>query len=177
VAVFLGRLNRYQGVDLLLESIRMLKERGAAVHFLVMGFPDSEHRRMAEQLGIADRITFTGRVDYARAPLYLCAGDVALSPKISATEANGKLFNYLACGLPTLVFDTPVNREILGDAGVYALFGDAADFADRLESLLRDDTLRAELAARSREKAVQEHSWETRARQLAEIYAKVVNGE
>ncbi|MBI1920660.1 MAG: glycosyltransferase family 4 protein [Geobacter sp.] len=177
VVVFLGILNRYQGVDLLLESVELLKKRGTAPHFLIMGFPEEKYRQKAEDIGVADGITFTGRIDYAQAPLFLCAGDVALSPKISATEANGKLFNYLACGLPTVVFDTPVNREILGDAGVYARFGDAVDFADKLEGLLQDSALRAVLAARSREKAVHEHSWDARAKRLAEIYANLVNGE
>lgn len=173
VAVFLGILNRYQGVDILLESVKLLKERGTAPNFLVMGFPEEKYRQMAEQMGIAECITFTGRIDYAQAPLFLSSGDVALSPKISATEANGKLFNYLACGLPTLVFDSPVNREILGDVGVYARFGDPVDFADKLESLLQNKPLRAELAAKSREKAVREHSWEARGRQLEEIYFKL----
>lgn len=174
VVVFLGILNRYQGVDLLLESAKLLKERGTAPHFLVMGFPEEKYRQKAEEMGITDCLTFTGRIDYAKAPLCLCVGDVALSPKISATEANGKLFNYMACGLPTLVFDTPVNREILGDAGVYAHFGDAADFADKLESLLQNEPLRAELATKSREKAVREHSWLVRGELLAQIYSKIV---
>jgi glycosyltransferase involved in cell wall biosynthesis len=169
VAVFLGVLNRYQGVDILLEVVKILKGRGVPLHFLVMGFPEERYRRMAEESGIGDRITFTGRIDYREASRYLSAGDVALSPKISLTEANGKLFNYMACGLPVLVFDTPVNREILGDTGVYAAFGDAADFAVRLEKLVQDAEGRRNLAERVRERAVRKHSWQARGEELERI--------
>ena len=171
--VFLGVLNRYQGIDLLLEAVRILKERGRAPHFLIMGFPEEEYRERAEGLGLGDLVTFTGRVDYRKAPLCICAGDIAVSPKISLTEANGKLFNYMACGLPTVVFDNPVNREILGDAGVYARPGDPVDLAARIEELLDDPGRMANLSERVREMAVHDHSWRSRAEQLAGIYRKL----
>jgi len=174
VAAFLGLFNRYQGVDLLLEVISLLKKRGRRIHFLLMGFPEDKYCQLALGANIDDMITFTGKVDYAQAPQYLSAADVALSPKISLTEANGKLFNYMACGLPCLVFDTPVNREILGDTGTYARFADPVDFADKLEALLADACRCAELGRRSREKAVSEHSWESRGKTLLQLYQRVV---
>ena len=173
-AVFLGILNRYQGIDLLLEVVQILKQRGSAPHFLVMGFPEDAYRRKAAALGLGPLISFTGRIDYETAPLCLSAGDIAISPKISLTEANGKLFNYMACGLPTVVFDNPVNREIMGDTGIYAVMADPVDFAARIEELLHDSAKRGELAGSVREKAVREHSWRSRGEQLVEIYRKLI---
>jgi glycosyltransferase involved in cell wall biosynthesis len=177
VVVFLGIFNRYQGLDLLLEVIALLRERGVAAHFLLMGFPDERYRQLARERGIADAITFTGRVDYRAAAGYLTAGDVAVSPKISLTEANGKLFNYLACGLPCLVFETPINREILGEVGVYARYGDPVDFADRLAVLLADHQLREELGRQGREKALADYSWQARGKSLVATYRRLVAGQ
>ena len=169
VVAFLGLLNSYQGIDILLESMVILKTR-SPVHFLIMGFPEEKYRSRARDLGLEGMVTFTGRIEYAKAPQYLSAADIAVSPKISLTEANGKLFNYMACALPTVVFDTPINREILGDTGVYARFADAADLAAKIEALLLDPVARDALAASTREKAEREHSWLSRGGRLLEIY-------
>jgi glycosyltransferase involved in cell wall biosynthesis len=174
IVSYLGVLNRYQGVDLLLEAAALLKGQGAKLHFLVMGFPEERYREKAEQLGLSGMITFTGRIPYAEAPLYLCAGDLAVSPKISLTEANGKLFNYIACGLPTVVFDTPVNREILGDAALYAKFGDVTDLAGAIGRLAGDRELRQKLGQMGRERAVSEHSWQARGRELVGVYRELL---
>jgi glycosyltransferase involved in cell wall biosynthesis len=173
IVSFLGLLNSYQGVDLLLEAAALLKGQGAKLHFLIMGFPEERYQEKARELGLSEMITFTGRIPYDEAPLYLCAGDIAVSPKVSLTEANGKLFNYIACGLPTVVFDTPVNREILGDAALYAKFGDAGELAGAIGRLAGDRELREELGQMGRERAVKEHSWAARGRELAEIYRRL----
>ncbi|MFZ3207814.1 MAG: glycosyltransferase family 4 protein [Geobacteraceae bacterium] len=172
--VYLGVLNGYQGVDILMEVVKLFKEDGNTAHFVVMGFPDEVYRCRAVELGIADRITFTGRIDYRLGPFFLSAGDIAVSPKISLTEANGKLFNYMACGLPCVVFDTPVNREILGETGVYARYGDAADFATMIAELLEDRERRIELGRQARDKAVAEHSWHARGGELEMLYKRLI---
>lgn len=174
IVCYLGVLNSYQGVDLLLEAAALLQRQGAKLHFLIMGFPEGGYREKAEAMGLSDMVTFTGRIPYQDAPLYLCAGDIAVSPKISLTEANGKLFNYIACGLPTVVFDTPVNREILGDAALYAKFGDAAELAGAIGRLAGDRELREDLGSEGRERAVKEHSWQARGKELAEIYRSLL---
>lgn len=170
LVAFLGVFNRYQGVDLLLDVVKIIKERGCRAHFLLMGFPDEKYRKLAASMGLEQMITFTGKIDYARAPAYLAAADVAVSPKLSLTEANGKLFNYMACNLPSLVFDTPVNREILGDTGIYADFGSADDFAAKLEKLLSDGERCKHAGTLARQRAVTEHSWHSRTDRLCLIY-------
>jgi glycosyltransferase involved in cell wall biosynthesis len=173
VVAYLGIMSAYQGTDLLLDAIALLKARKVWVRFLVMGFPHERYQAAAEALGINDMITFTGKIDYSDAPLFLSAADLAVSPKISLTEANGKLFNYMACALPVVVFDTPVNREILGDTGIYARLGDSVDFAGRIEALLADrDGLKGQ-GELVRAKAVNEHAWQARGTQLAQVYRTV----
>jgi YD repeat-containing protein len=172
LVVFLGLLAEYQGVGHLLRAARAVLARRPATHFLIMGYPGVErYTGLAAELGISAHVTFTGRIPYTEAPRYLRLGDVAVSAKLSKTEGNGKLLNYMACGLPTVVFRTPVAEEILGELGVFAPPGDSDALAAALAELLDDPARGRLLGERLRERAVQHYSWDAAARAIETIYA------
>ncbi len=174
--VYLGLLNTYQGVDLLLEAVPQVLVRVPEAHFLIMGYPNVEHYTVrAQTLGIADHVSLPGRIDYSQAARYLALGEVAVSPKVSETESNGKLYNYMAMALPTVAFETPVNREILGDLGVYAPRGDAAALADRIANLLQAPEQAQALGRRLRQRALEGFSWHNTAQCLLEAYARAAS--
>ncbi|MEI6205682.1 MAG: glycosyltransferase family 4 protein [Desulfuromonadales bacterium] len=175
VVVYLGIFSPYQGVDMLLDVIVRVRSEVTGIHFLLMGFPDEEYRRRAAEMGIDDSITFTGRVPYDRVPFFLSAGNLAVSPKLTRTEANGKLFNYMACGLPAVVFDSEVNREILGDEGIYVKSVNSSSLADCIVATLNDRGLMAGLGQRARKRAAYEHSWDIRAGRLVTIYQNLLS--
>jgi len=175
IVVYLGLLAPYQGTNLLLEAAQRLLPRLPDLHFLVMGYPDpAGYRAYAASLGIGDRVTLPGRIFYKDAHSYLALGDVAVAPKMSLTEGSGKISNYMAMGLPVVTFDTPVSREILADAGMYAHLGSADDLADKLALVLQDPALASRLRSAGRTRAVTEFSWERAAHQIETIYAQVL---
>jgi glycosyltransferase involved in cell wall biosynthesis len=172
VVIYLGLLAEYQGISLLLQAARELAESQQDVRFLIMGHPNVEHyTNLAAGMGLSQKVTFTGRVPYAQAPRYLRLGDVAVAPKLSATEGSGKLPNYMAMGLPTVAFDTPVSREYLGEWGVYARAGDHVSLARAIGSLLEDRQRAATLAGALRERAVEQYSWSVLVQRMGNIYA------
>lgn len=137
VIVYLGLLAEYQGISHLLQAFRRVCDAHDDVTLLLMGFPGVDvYQAKARELGVAERVIFTGRIPYQDAPRYLALGDAAVAPKLSLTEGAGKVLNYMAVGLPTVAFDTPVAREYLGDDGLFALRGDVDSLARRLEEAL-----------------------------------------
>ncbi len=178
LVVYLGLLADYQGTPHLLRAARILKQCHANVHFLIMGFPGVAHyRRMAQELGVADRVTFTGKVRYEEAPAHLALGEIAIAPKLSATEGAGKILNYMAMSLPTVTFDTPVSREYLGMLGVYAKrTGDPVSLADAILSLAQSPEWRRELGEKLRRRAARHFSWERAGRHLLNIYRIALHG-
>ncbi len=175
VVVYLGLLAPYQGSDLLLQSARLISSAEPDAFFLLMGFPGVEqYQRLAEQLGLSQHVSFPGRIPYSEAHRYLALGDVAVAPKMSLTEGNGKIYNYMAMGLPVVAFDAAPNREILGDLGVYGRFGDATDFADNVISLLRQPEKARDLGRRLRERAEADLSWNERILDLLDVYDSVL---
>jgi len=172
VIVYLGLLAEYQGIDHLLRATRLVCDQREDVHLVVAGYPHIEHyRQVAAELGLADRVTFTGRVRYEDAPRLLSIGDVAVSPKLSKTEGAGKLLNYMSMGLPTVAFDTQVSHEYLGPRGMYAAVGDSEDLARCLYALLENREHRLALGAALRARAQELYSWDSSARTILDIYA------
>lgn len=176
VVVYLGLLADYQGTPELLHTARTLKDSGKDnIHFLIMGFPNVEHYlQMAYELGVEDCVTFTGRVDYlTQAPAYLSIGDIAVSPKFSATEGSGKVLNYMAMAQPVIAFDSAVHHEYLGEAGVYVPRGDAPAMARAIADLVHDDGRRMAIGAALRLRAMQRFSWQSAAVRIQDVYCSL----
>ncbi len=121
IAVYLGILTDYQGVPAILEAAEKLKKW----KFVIMGYPEDKYKERAKDL---KNVIFTGKINYFEAHRYLSIGDVALAPKKSECEADGKVINYIKAGLPIIAKDTKIHREILKDAGIYY---------DKTEELIR----------------------------------------
>lgn len=175
VIVYLGLLAEYQGTGLLLEAMQRILQHRSDVYLLLMGFPGIDiYQQKANALGIQDNVIFTGRISYREAaPLCLAVGDVAVAPKLSLTESAGKLLNYMAVGLPTVAFDTPVAREYLGRYGLLAERGNVQSLAEKLLIALASP----ELGAPLRQRAVQQFSWRAAGETIVAAYTELARSQ
>lgn len=171
VIVYLGLLADYQGIEHLLEAAQQILQRRADVHFVIMGYPGADrYYQRAREMGIAARVEFPGRIPYEEIAQWLAVGDIAVAPKLSQSEGNGKILNYMASGLPVVAFDNPVSRDYLGDDGVYAPPGDAASFARGIAQLLENRVEAKARGKRLRARAIEKFSWDASARKIEAAY-------
>ncbi len=174
IFVYLGVLTKYQGIDIMIEAIPEIIKKYPEAHFLIIGYPDVDHyKKMAEKLGIAKFVTFTGKVRHEDTPWYICLGDIAVSLKLSKTEANGKLFGYMAAALPCIVFDTLTNREILGDTGVYADYADRRSFVEKALYLLKNEKIAVETGKAARQRVLKNFTWDKTSLKYLQIYKEL----
>lgn len=173
IIVYLGLLADYQGTDVLLRAAARLLQQRDDLHFLIMGFPAvAYYQEMATRLGVFEHTTFTGKVPYELARDHLAVGEVAVAPKMSLTEGNGKVLNYMAMGLPIAVFETPVSREYLGELGIYATRGDPDSLAKAiLCGLTEAETDRRRTLLRQR--ALEVYSWDRASETIIDAYGLV----
>jgi glycosyltransferase involved in cell wall biosynthesis len=175
VVVYLGLLAEYQGIALLLKAAQELEDWPKHTHFLIMGHPNVDrYREIAAGMGLSRRVTFTGRIPYDEAGQYLRLGDVAVAPKLSTTEGSGKLPTYMATGLPTVAFDTPVSREYLGQWGVYARKGDHVSLARSIVSVLDDRDGSTALGENVHDRAERLYSMVVLQARLKNLYSEVL---
>ena len=130
--LYLGRLKRYKGVDLLIRAAARLAEESVPVRVVVAGKGEwqGELEALAGRLGVASRVEFAGFVseERKRELLRRAWANVFPSPKegwgITNLEAAG-------CATPTIASDSPGLREsvIDGVTGALVPHGDVAALA------------------------------------------------
>lgn len=176
--VFVGLLTEYQGVGLMLKALSILKSQRNDFHLLLMGFPSvAYYQEVAQQLNIADRVTFTGKMPYEHLVPHLAIGDIAIAPKLSATEGNGKILNYMSMALPVIAFDTPVSKEYLGSLGLFPKSRSAESLAERITHALdMSPTEKAELGQALRQQVITHYTWGKVGSQIETVYQAILDG-
>jgi len=181
VVAYAGHLYAWKGVDLLLEAISRIPD---ARGLIIGGHPQepdlARTRLVAEQLGIAGRVTFTGLVEPSRVPELLMPADVLVLPNPASAISTRytsplKLFEYMAAGRPIVASDLPSIREIVRD-NLNALLvppGDVTAMAHAIERLLADPSLADRLAHAARQE-VPQYSWQRRAEQLEALFVEII---
>ena len=176
VIAYLGLLADYQGIPHLLQALAALRRQQWPVTGLIMGFPGADtYEARARQLGLDEEdAIFTGKVPYEASPAHLALGDIAVAPKISKTEGNGKILNYMGMALPVVAYETKISREYLGPLGHYASpIGEVDALADALGDAVRLWTAGETRGPDLRRRAAQRFSWQHTGSELMEIYRRV----
>jgi glycosyltransferase involved in cell wall biosynthesis len=175
--LYLGGFDVRKNVSGLLSAFARLQEREgfADARLVVAGrLPktDSEFtpdpRRIARELAIEHRVTFTGWIDEADKPSLYTAATGFVFP--SLYEGFGlPVLEALACGTPTITSDVSSLPEVVGQAGLLVSPGNEAELTAAMESLLLDSTLREKLQHMALEQA-DRFSWQQTAQATVGAY-------
>ncbi len=184
VLLFVGRIQRLKGLEVLLRAFSKLNDLDARV-VIVGGQPGTslETREIARlqhlsvKLGIDQRTSFVGAVPHPQLPLYYSAADLTVMP--SSYESFGLVaVESLACGTPVVATRvgglTSIVRD--GETGLLVPWRDAEMFAERIRGLLEDDRLRRRMAAKARESVLQ-YGWDRIADEHLALYAEVSSAD
>jgi glycosyltransferase involved in cell wall biosynthesis len=171
---FTGFVRDWHGLDKVLDLIAA-DPPGSQRHLLVVG--DGPARagleRQARDLGIENRVTFTGIVGRDDVARYVAAFDIALQPAVVAYASPLKLFEYLALGKAIVGPAQPNIEEILRQDHNAVLF-DPADpngLAAAVSRLCGDAVLRNKVAANARATITdQQLTWGANAHRVIELF-------
>jgi glycosyltransferase involved in cell wall biosynthesis len=151
--MYVGNLEPYQGIDLLLQSFARVLERVADVQLVIVGGADRDietYRATCRRLGIASRVRFLGRRPVHELGAHLAAADVLVSPRLRGNNTPMKLYSYLHSGKALVATDLPTHTQVL-DPSVAMLAAPHPDgFAEALTRVILDRALRETLGAAAR---------------------------
>lgn len=170
VIVSVGRLVHRKGQDVLIAAMPEIITAIDNVHLLFIGegpYKKELEKRM-KNLGLENRVTFVGRVQYSDLPRYICVGDVFAMPsrsRLAGLEVEGLGIVYLeasACGLPVIVGISGGAPDAIlqGETG-FAVDGTSAhEVAKALVKVLADKELAQKLGIRGRQWIIEKWQWQ-----------------
>jgi glycosyltransferase involved in cell wall biosynthesis len=182
---YVGVMGKQEGIDYLLQAARhIVHVMGRTdVHFGLVGGGTSleDMKRMATDLGVADYVTFTGRVPDAELLDMLNTADVCVNPDV-ANEMNdkstmNKIMEYMALGKPIVQFDLTEGRFSAKQASLYAHCNDPADMGGKIVALLDDPERRHQMGEFGRNRVANELEWRYEAPKLLALYDHLWNSE
>jgi glycosyltransferase involved in cell wall biosynthesis len=168
--VYVGSINRFRGLDLMLEGVAHANRgEGEPVHLAIAGDgPDKDRlERLSEELGVEDEVHFAGWIDPEAVPSFLDAGDIGVIPHVvnryTDQTVPNKLFDYMIAGLPVLT--TPADPiagvvRTVGCGRVLPADADGAAVADAVGEM-RDAEVRHRWAQNGRDAVEGSYNWET----------------
>ena len=171
VILYLGRIHKIKGIDLLVEAFSDLIKELDDIRLVIVGPDDgflSSLKRQIEDLKIGDRILFTGPL-YERDKLkaYVDA-DVYVLPSIYETFPNTVL-EACVCGTPVIVTDRCGIADFVDKVGSVVEY-DKGQLRDAMTKNLSDDELRRRLGEEGRKWVRKEFGWDKVVRKEEEIY-------
>jgi glycosyltransferase involved in cell wall biosynthesis len=175
--VYSGGLKRVRGVDVVVRAMTYLPNE----HLAVVCVPNAraalveELRRLADRLGVSERVHFVDPVPPDQVVGYLAAADIGLHPLLGGIPNHemalpNKLFEYLHAGLPMVVTDLRELGAFVREHGLGETFrsGDPVDLAETVVKVLANPQPYREAAAKPELRA--EYSWQRQAELLQATY-------
>ncbi|MFI7441912.1 glycosyltransferase [Nonomuraea indica] len=172
-----GPLSPDRGAHTIVRALQGLSD----VELVIAGGPDADQlaedrearrlRTLAEQLGVADRVTLLGQVKRTAVPKLMRGADVVVTLPREASTGTVAL-EAMACGVPVIASAVGAHLDsvIDGVTGLLVPPDRPATTARLTRELLSDTTLRTALGYAGADRARSRYSWERVSQELLRVY-------
>src|SRR5262249_52728784 len=158
-----GRLEAYQGLDLLFAAAREVVRQRPGVRFVLAGGrPEQldEARAQVEAAGIRDAVIFAGQRPAEEIPAFLDAADVLVSPRSTGTNTPLKIYQYLRSGRPIVATRLVTHTQVLDDDIAFLTPATPEGFAQGILDALQNPLRASDVGRRARVLAETKYSYE-----------------
>ena len=153
MVLYVGNLEPYQGIDLMLDAFRAVAERHAAAVLIVVGgaaLDIAHYQERVAELSAAGRVRFVGPCPVEMLAAILEYADIVLSPRLEGINTPMKIYSYLQSGKPIVATRLITHTQVLGDDVACLVDPTPAAFAAGMQALIESPERRAALGTRGR---------------------------
>jgi glycosyltransferase involved in cell wall biosynthesis len=171
--VYTGTFERYQGLDLLIESAEIVIHHHPQAFFLLVGGKPHQieyWKNEARKRHLENHTFFASTVRVEEVLCYMEVADVLVSPRTDGTAVPLKIYSYLLSGKPVVATGVPSHTEIMTDDTAILVSTTAEAIADGLIKLIRDADLRRRLGLQAQQLIKQKYTLADYMEKLARAY-------
>ncbi len=175
---YVGAIGIQDDVDTMIRVVHELKHRHGRQDFMAVIVGDGPAvpglKKLIRELGVDDRLQFTGMLPFPDVPRYIASFDICLTPDHSNPYNDScttiKTMEYMALRKPTVCFETHENKLTAGEAALYAADNDLPAFTRAVVRLMDDPALRATMGETGRRRIDEGLTWDHQAVRLLALY-------
>lgn len=174
--MYVGNLEEYQGIDLLLECHAVLDKTHPDAELVIIGGNDQDiekYKNKSDSLGIGDKIHLVGPRPVAALGDYLTQADLLISPRIQGTNTPMKVYSYLDSGVAVVATALPTHTQVMTENEATLTPPDHTLMAAAIGSLLDDPAERARIAHNAKTLIHREHSWAAFRQKVDQIFGEL----
>jgi len=172
--LYVGNLETYQGIDLLLEGVARAGEESPPV--VIVGGDErsvERYRGKARELGVGERVHFAGSRPVTQLEAYLRQADFLISPRAKGVNTPMKIYSYLASGKPLLATAIASHTQVLDDSCALIVPPTQEGVAGGLVKLAEDAEYGARIGSAAARIAKEKYSLQAYKKKLLEVYRQL----
>jgi glycosyltransferase involved in cell wall biosynthesis len=178
LVMYVGNLERYQGISLLLESFALIDPAALNCSLVIIGGTEkdiSKYQEMAQRLGIGSRSWFIGPRPSAALGMYLAQADLLVSPRTEGENTPMKIYSYMDSGKPILATKIISHTQVLDEGIAFLADPDPASMASELRRIFSDSAEAAKRAVRAKEIATAEYCRPAYEQKIMQFYNELTS--
>ena len=179
IFMYIGNLESYQGIDLMLEAFSIHHSQYPDSHLIIIGGEQKHinyYQTKCQQLSIHESVVFMGKQPIAQINQFMSQANILLSPRTQGVNTPMKVYSYLDSGVVVLATDLPTHTQVADSTTAYLCAADEKSFADGMEALSINTELCNKLAANAKQLIAREHSYPVFRAKLYDIYDDLPTG-
>ena len=176
VLMYVGNLEKYQGIDLLLEAFSLCYLENNRLKLVVIGGNKndiSHYKHKATLLGVDSGVIFTGPKPVEDLAYYLDQAHIVVSPRCKGYNTPMKIYSYLDSGKPVVATRLETHTQVLDDSISMLVAPTDTEMAAGIMRLVNDRELGSRLAARAKQRVSEEYTRTAFNRKLKSFYARI----
>ena len=176
MAMYIGNLESYQGIDLLMDAANELIAERTDTHIVIIGGAEQDIKKYRAEVlrrGLGANVHVIGTRPVSEIGNYMKQADILLSPRIKGENTPMKIYSYLDSGVPVIATDLPTHTQVMSTDISYLVKPEPTALAKGIVDLIENSELGKELSGQAREYIKKEHSYAVFKKTLYNIYDKL----